>query len=88
MLSESASGIQHCLNKLHTYCSKWNLTINTSKTKVLIFNKGGHLYKKYKFTYGSNLIDITQKYCYLGIIFTCSGTFNEAIQCQTFSQII
>ena len=46
----------------------------------MIFSKGGHHIKKFIFTYGSAEIELTQKYCYLGIIFTASGLFTEAIK--------
>lgn len=80
LLSESAEGLQNSLNKLNIYCKKWKLTLNTDKTKVIIFNRGGHQIKKFRFTYNSNEIQITQKYCYLGILFTSSGLFTEAIK--------
>jgi hypothetical protein len=80
ILSESAEGLQNSLDKLKSYCDKWQLTLNTDKTKVMIFNKGGHPISKYKFKYGTCEILTTQKYCYLGIIFTSSGLFNEAIK--------
>jgi hypothetical protein len=39
LISESAHGLQNCLNKLSDYCETWNLCINIDKTKVMIFNK-------------------------------------------------
>ena len=41
LFSESAPGLQNCLNKLNTYTKKWNLKVNINKTKVVVFNKGG-----------------------------------------------
>ena len=81
ILSESNAGLQNSLNKLHAYCSKWNLTVNSDNTKVVIFNKGGHILVNYSFVYGPNTIDIVSIYCYLGIMFTASGSFTEAIKC-------
>ena len=78
LLSESATGLQNCLNALEAYCEKWNLTVNTAKTKVVIFNKGGHILKRFKFCYRNELLEITQKYCYLGIVFSSCGTFVSA----------
>ena len=43
LISETAEGLQNCLNALQNYCDKWCLSINTDKTKVMIFNKGGHI---------------------------------------------
>jgi hypothetical protein len=47
----------------------------------MIFNNGGHHIKKFKFHFGTSEISTTQKYCYLGIVFTSSGLFTEAIKC-------
>jgi hypothetical protein len=80
LFSESAEGLQNSLNCLESYCSKWGLTVNTSKTKVVIFNKGGLKYKKFSFYYENNSIEICQSYTYLGICFSACGTFTKAIK--------
>ena len=77
-MSESAQGLQQCLNKLAMYCNKWNLSINTSKTKVIIFNKGGYKISRFHFTLGDSEIDVVQDYTYLGILFSSSGSFTKA----------
>ena len=43
LLSESPNGLQLCLNKLDIYCNKWNLEVNISKTKIMVFNKSGRI---------------------------------------------
>ena len=78
LISQSAEGLQNCLNKLQSYCDKWCLTVNTDKTKVVIFNKGGHKISKYRFVLNNSTIEIVQKYCYLGIIFSSTGSFSNA----------
>ena len=32
--------LQFALDKFENFCDKWRLTVNTSKTKVIIFSKG------------------------------------------------
>ena len=32
LISETAEGLQNCLNKLDSYCQQWNLSVNISKT--------------------------------------------------------
>jgi hypothetical protein len=39
ILSESQAGLQNSLNKLEKYCYKWQLKLNTNKTKIMIFQK-------------------------------------------------
>ena len=41
LLSESADGLQNCMNKVDNYCLNWGLEINYDKSKVMIFNKSG-----------------------------------------------
>ena len=79
LLSNTAEGLQCCLDKLLTYTRRWNLKVNIDMTKVIIFNKGGHIIKRLNFWLSTEPISITQQYCYLGIIFTPSGSFNSAI---------
>lgn len=39
VLSETKEGLQKCLEKLENYCYKWGLTLNTIKTKCMIFSQ-------------------------------------------------
>ncbi len=80
LLSSTASGLQCALDKLAQYCNRWQLVVNMSKSKVILFNKGGHKIKKYSFTYNGNPLEIVNQYCYLGIIFSSSGTFKAATE--------
>ena len=80
LLSNTAEGLQNALNKLGNFCETWNLKINISKTKVIVFNKSGKLLKGFSFTYMQMAIEIVQEYKYLGIIFKPSGVFSHAIK--------
>ena len=41
LLSETAEGLQTCLDRLYNYCMTWQLQLNTSKTRIIIMKKGG-----------------------------------------------
>ena len=41
LFSDSAAELQKKLDILHEYCYRNRLTVNTNKTKVMIFRKGG-----------------------------------------------
>ena len=56
LLSKSAKGLQEKFDILNTYCKDWCLTVNTTKTKILIFNKAGRLIK-HSFRYGNENIE-------------------------------
>ena len=57
-------GLNRALNVLHVFCQKWKLRINTSKTKVLIFN--ARKWDKFKFFLGKSLIATKDTYAYWG----------------------
>jgi len=80
LLSTSAKGLQRKLDKLNDYCKDckdWCLNINTSKTKIMIFNKAGrHL--KLDFKFNDVKLECASNYRYLGLEFNSSGSFSFA----------
>jgi hypothetical protein len=75
LLSQFAKGLQNLLNKLKLFYDKWNLSVNTEKSKVMIFNKSGRKLTGYSFIYAQPSIWQASEYKYLGIIFKPSGSF-------------
>ena len=69
--------LQKSLSILEEYCSRWKLTVNTNKTKILVFRRGGRLPANLEFKYNGNLIEIVNKFSYLGITFTSGGSSFE-----------
>ena len=53
------------------------MTVNTKKTKVLVFNKSGRL-KNIKISLDNQYLDCVQHYTYLGVNFSASGSFLSA----------
>lgn len=78
LFSETPEGLQEGLNTLHTYCQRWKLTVNTDKTKIIVFRKGGILPRLLKFYYGVEELEIVSSFSYLGIVFTPGGSFSNA----------
>ena len=79
LLALDHASLQKMINVLQSYCIEWGLSINISKTEVMIFNNSGRLLKEGStFSFGDTPIPQTRKYTYLGIVFTISGSFNEA----------
>ena len=79
LLSESSNGLQKSLNVLKDFCYKWNLEVNTEKTRVIISNKSGKILKNFSFLYDGKNVLLANEYKYLGIVFKASGTFSEAV---------
>ena len=69
--------LQKSLDILEAYCSRWKLTVNTNKTKIVVFRRGGRLPTNLEFKYNGNLIEIVNKFSYLGIVFTSGGSSFE-----------
>jgi hypothetical protein len=75
-LSSSSVGLQEKIDMLEKFCQEWCLTVNLTKTKILIFNKAGrHL--KHNFTYNGKTVECVAKCKYLGITFCSSGSFSH-----------
>ena len=74
LISETATGLQICLDKLRDYTEKWDLKLNLKKTKIMVFNKGGRK-NTIPFFFGGNVVEQTTSYKYLGTIITDTGNF-------------
>ena len=74
LLSENSVDLQNLLNVFVDYCDKWQLKINTDKTKVLIFSKG-RIPNNLKFFMRNTELEIVKDYKYLGVYFARSGSF-------------
>ena len=79
LISTTKEGLQNQLNVFNEYCSDWKLTLNTEKTKAIIFNKTGATLKKHQINYGGELIKTVKYFSYLGITLDSNGKFHTAI---------
>ena len=78
LVSESPDDLQKALNSLHEYCCNWKLTVNASKTKIVVFSRG-KVTKLPTWTFGNEILEVQDDYTYLGTIFNFNGKFNKAI---------
>ena len=69
LISESTDELQIMLNSLNSWCCKWRLAINESKTKVIHFRNKNTLQTDYVFNCGENTIVCVSEYKYLGFWF-------------------
>ena len=75
LLALDGPSLQKLIDIVYNYCNKWGLTVNISKTAILIFNSSGRLLQEStRFTYGSLEVPAEKKYCYLGITLALSGS--------------
>ena len=76
IVSDNAESFQSCLDTFHTYYVDWKLTVNESKTKIIIF--GARKTEKFSLKFGETILEIVDKYKYLGTVFSKSGSFLHA----------
>ena len=77
LFADNETQVQKGLDALLEYCQTWKLKVNTDKTKIMVFRKGGRLSKNLNFHYDGNSIEIVNKFSYLGIAFTSGGSFKQ-----------
>ncbi|MEW8546328.1 MAG: reverse transcriptase family protein [Candidatus Thiodiazotropha sp.] len=77
LFSDNSIDMQHALDIFEEYCKTWRLSVNISKTKIVVFGRG-RTPKILKFTFQQNEIEITDEYKYLGIYLGRSGSFVAA----------
>ena len=82
LLAESPHMLLRILRYLEEFCNLNFLSVNEKKTEIVIFRKNGHkLSKKIPdFYFAGSKLNITDKYCYLGVVFTKSGNFNNQLE--------
>ena len=79
LLALNSMSLQKMLNTLESYCLEWGLSVNISKTAIMVFNRAGRILKESKnFTYGQISISSVREYTYLGITFTLTGSLKLA----------
>ena len=76
LLSTSPIGLQNMLNKLSDYCRKWHLTLNTQKTKIMVFKKSRISKMAEHWRYRNSPIEVVTKFKYLGAHFSYNGKWS------------
>jgi hypothetical protein len=81
VLAESPAELQSALDAMHDYCNLWKLSINTAKTKIVIFSRG-KVRNRPEFKLGGTVLEYCDDYAYLGVTFNYNGKFNKARKCM------
>ena len=76
ILCKSQSDLQLSVSRLHKYTQKWGLTINVSKSKVIVFSK--YRRKNYKIFVNGTILEQVDSYTYLGVDFHRTGNLKHA----------
>lgn len=82
LLAEYPATLQRMINKLEEYCLAWGLTVNISKSQIMIVreeNRGRYANCE-KWTYGRQSIEIVKEYYYLGVKLTSNMKFERHVE--------
>ena len=79
IFADSEINLQKALDGLELYCKKWRLSINCSKTKVMVFcgKKPTH---QYPFSLNDQTLEHVSSFKYLGVTFNFNGNFNLCVK--------
>lgn len=78
LMSSTVIGLQNQLNLLYEASRRLGLKVNTDKTKIVVFRKGGYLGAREKWYLGDRKLEVVGKYKYLGLNFSTMLSFNIA----------
>ncbi len=65
LISKPKPGLQNALDKLDSYCTQWELNVNTKKTKCMALCKGNK--KVPNFSFKGEMLENVISYKYLGV---------------------
>ena len=78
IVAPTKKGLQEKLDSLSQFARDKDLTINTKKSQIMIFNKSGKLLPD-RFTIDGKSLEIVPSYTYLGIDIPTNGSFNPGM---------
>ena len=81
ILAKNTGDLQKALDALGDYCEQWKITVNVSKTKIIILSRG-KIRKKPMFRINTEMIEVVDEFVYFGTTFSCNGSFKKAIKKQ------
>jgi hypothetical protein len=73
LIGNNSEDLQQNLNYFEEYCDKWKLTVNVSKTKIMIFGLRNH--HNQQFTFKNQILEIVKEYKYLGLFLSNTKSY-------------
>ena len=78
--SPTKESLQQHLDLLRRFCQTWALTVNLSKTKIMVFQKkSSHQDHKYKFHLDTIALEHTKNYTFLSLNISATSNFHKAV---------
>ncbi|XP_077980235.1 uncharacterized protein LOC144435518 [Glandiceps talaboti] len=79
IFADSVTNLQHLIDILSTFCTKWRMQVNLAKTKAMVFRRGGHLSRFEKWYFDGNVIETVSYYKYLGLLLSSRNNWSKAV---------
>lgn len=76
--SDTIGGLQKHIDTLSSFCKQWGMKVNLSKTKVIVFRKGGRLSSREKWFYDGHQLEVVSSYKYLGLTLSTGNCWGKA----------
>ena len=67
---DSVGRLQRIINEIERFCDLWGLLLNKTKSKLVVFSRGGIVKNIEKWYFKGKEIEVVSMYKYLGLIFT------------------
>ena len=80
LIADTVERLLRMIDVLESYCCKWNMLVNLTKTKIMVFRRGGVLRKNEQWFYKGEKIEVVSRYKYLGIFFSTNLKWSLAKQ--------
>ena len=76
-VSESGEALQKLIDVVYSYCNKWRLKANVSKSAVMVFSRS---MVQGRWMWGEHKLPNVSFYSYLGIEFSSNGAWDRHIK--------
>jgi len=81
LLAESPTELQKMIDELYAYCQQWNLTVNTEKSKIMVFKKHSRRQRADEcWLYNGEPLEVVKQFKYLGTWLTPNMSFSLHLQ--------
>ncbi|KAK9306259.1 hypothetical protein QLX08_002989 [Tetragonisca angustula] len=80
LVADDAMGLKEMLASLARFAAKEDLQINTDKTKIMVFRKGGRRSKKERWWINGREIEVVNSFKYLGFWFTTGNAYSKHLE--------
>ncbi len=82
LMAETEDDLQLLLNKLSSWCEKWQMKINAKKTQIIHFRPNSVQRTEYTFMCGMQSLSVVDRYRYLGLM------LNEHMNMQETAKVV